>query len=216
MPVSKPRRILLAGVALAPLAPLAARAQGTPQAGTDYVVLESPQPTDSGGKIEVLEFFQYSCPHCFAFTPDLEAWRKHLGHDVAYGRVPVAFDPSRQVHSQLYYALQALNRLDDMHDKVFQAIHLEHRMLLDPNEIADFMAAHGIDRAQWLATFNSFTVMSQANRALQIWNAYKIDGTPTMACAGRYLTSPAMTRSRKGCLAVLDYLIEKTRRERKG
>lgn len=219
MPVRNSRRDVLIGLGWASLAPLAARAQGnsTPEAGTDYIVLQSPQPVETGDKIEVLEFFQYSCPHCFAFTPDLTAWRKHLAPDVVYHRVPVAFDPSRQPHSQIYYALEALNRLDDMHDKVFGAIHLGHRHLLEPSEIADFMAENGIDRAQWQAAYTSFSVVSKANQAVQIWTGYKIDGTPTLACDGKYLTAPSMVRSRTraGCLAVMDYLIERTRRERK-
>jgi len=77
------------------------------------------------------------------------------------------------------------------------------------------MAANGIDRAQWLATYNSFSVVTQANRAVQIWTSYKIDGTPTLACDGKYLTAPSMARSRSGCLLVMDYLVERSRRERK-
>ena len=219
MPVRNPRRDVLIGLCCASLAPLAARAQGggPPEAGVDYLVLPNPQPVETGDKIEVLEFFQYSCPHCFAFTPDLEAWRKHLPPDVAYRRCPVAFDPSRQPHSQIYYALVALNRIEDMHDKVFNAIHVAHKSLMDSNEIADFMAANGIDRAQWLATYNSFSVVSQANRAVQVWTAYKIDGTPTLGCDGKYMTAPSMVRShtRAGCLAVMDYLIVRARQERK-
>lgn len=214
-----PRRDLLIGLCWASLTPLAARAQGpsAPEPGVDYLVLDSPQPVETGNRIEVTEFFQYSCPHCFAFTPDLEGWRKRLPPDVAYVRVPVAFDPSRQPHSQIYYALEALGRLEDMHDKVFNAIHVAHHHLLDPNEIADFMAENGIKRDQWLATYNSFSVVSQTNRALQIWQAYKIDGTPMLGIDGRYVTAPSMVRShtRAGCIAVADYLIEKARHDRK-
>src|SRR6267154_3560539 len=219
MPVRNTRRDVLIGLCWAPLTPLVARApcNTTPEAGTDYVVLKSPQPVETGDKIEVLEFFQYSCPHCFAFTPDLTAWRKHLAPDVAYARVPVAFDESRQPHSQIYYALEALNRLDDLHDKVFTAFHVAKRHLFESNDIADFMASNGIDRAPWLATYNSFTVLTKARRAVQIWTSYKIDGTPMLACDGKYLTSPSMvrSRSRSGALDVMDFLIERARRERK-
>jgi len=217
MPVSNPRRDVLVGLCCAALAPLGARAQGnwTPVAGTDYIVLQNPQPVETGDKIEVTEFFQYSCPHCFAFTPDLQAWRKQLPADVAYVRVPVAFDPSRQPHSQLYYSLQALGRLD-LHDRVFSAIHVEHHPLLDTNQIADFMAENGIDRAKWLQTYNSFSVVSEANRAVQVYTAYKIDGTPMLACDGRYETSPAMVHgSRPESLVVMDFLIDKARKERR-
>ncbi|MBV8211481.1 MAG: thiol:disulfide interchange protein DsbA/DsbL [Burkholderiaceae bacterium] len=217
MPIFNSRRDVLVGLCCAALVPLRARAQEdwTPVAGTDYVVLQNPQPVETGDRIEVTEFFQYSCPHCFAFTPDLEVWRRRLAADVAYVRVPVAFDPSRQPHSLIYYSLQALNRLD-LHDKIFTAFHLDHRHLLETDEIADFMAQNGIDRTKWLQTYNSFSVVSQANRAVQIYTAYKIDGTPTLACEGRYETSPAMAHgSHTTCLLVMDFLIDKVRRERK-
>ena len=210
------RRSFIMGLCCAPLV-AAAQNASAPETGVDYLVLEVPQPLESGDKIEVIEFFQYSCPHCFAFTPDLTAWRKHLAPDVLYRRVPVAFDESRQPHAQIYYALEALNRLDDMHDKVFSAFHVAKRHLFESADIADFMAANGIDREQWLATYNSFTVLTKTKRAVQIWTAYKIDGTPMLACDGKYLTSPSTvrSRSRSGALAVMDYLIERARRERK-
>jgi thiol:disulfide interchange protein DsbA len=87
---------------------------------------------------------------------------------------------------------------------------------LKPDEIADFMAANGIDRKQWLDTFNSFTVATRANRATQVWKAYRIDGTPTMAVDGKFLTAPSMVGSREGSLKVLDFLIQRARSERQG
>jgi protein dithiol oxidoreductase (disulfide-forming) len=203
------RRRLLA---LGALLPVIARAQPkTPVEGTDYKVLQVPQPTESGNKIEVLEFFQYSCPHCYAFTPDLEAWRKTLAADVDYKRIHINWDNSTLAHTKLYYSLEQLGRVDDLHDKVFNAIHMSRKRMLDTDEIADFMAANGIDRKKWLEVFNSFSTATKAARAGQIWRAYRIDGTPTMGCDGRYVTSPSMTNSRTGSLVVLDYLIQRAR-----
>jgi len=231
MPAFRTRRNIVIGLCSSPLAsaPLAVLAQGVnvPKAGTDYTVLANPQPVESGDKIEVLEFFQYSCPHCYAFTPDLNAWRKHLAADVEYRRVPIAFDPSVQTHVQLYYTLEALNKIDDMHDKVFNAFHVNHRQLIEPGDIAEFMASNGIDRAQWVAAFNSFSVVTKAARAKRIAVAYEITGTPTMACDGKYETAPSMIHiepgidraragemARTGALDVMAYLIERSRRER--
>ncbi|HYB49790.1 MAG TPA: thiol:disulfide interchange protein DsbA/DsbL [Burkholderiaceae bacterium] len=196
-----------------------ARAQvaPAPREGLDYLVVLNPQPTEPPGKIEVLDFFWYGCPHCYAFLPDLEAWRKRQPADVAFHHVPVDFGvPGRDAHSKIFYALQALNRVDDMHVKVFDAFHQRHLRLLDRDEIADFMAASGIPREKWLAAYDSFTVASLVNRAHQTVQAYGIDGTPTLACDGRFLTSPSIVQSHTntGALAVLDYLIERTRRER--
>ena len=203
------RRLLAIGA----LFPLIARAQGNPTDGTDYKTLQVPQPTDSGNKIEVLEFFQYSCPHCYAFTPELEAWRKKLAADVDYRRIHINWDNSTLPHTKMYYSLEQLGRVNDLHDKVFNNIHQNRKRMLDTEEIADFMAANGIDKKQWLDVFNSFSINAKAAKAGQTWRAYKVDGTPTMACDGRYVTSPSMTGSRSGCLVVLDYLIGRARTE---
>jgi thiol:disulfide interchange protein DsbA len=209
-------RAAASAVAVLPAVPFGARAQvkGEPQAGTDYMVLKTPQAVESGSGIEVLDFFQYSCPHCFHFLPELSAWKKHLPADVDYRYLPVVFDERTAPHAKILYALEALKKIDEMHAKVFNAIQVDHRPLLDTAEIADFMASAGIDRAQWLATFNSFSVATRVLRAGQVWRAYQIDGTPSLGCDGKYLTSPSMVRSASGALQVMDYLIDRVRHER--
>jgi thiol:disulfide interchange protein DsbA len=209
------RRLFVFAFALTAAAPVLVSAQGrAPQEGKDYTVLKSPIPVESGGKIEVLEFFQYSCPHCFSFDPYLTAWRKKLPADVEYKRIPINWDNSTLPHVRIYYTLEALGKLEDMHQKVFIAIQKNRQPMLNPEQIADFMAANGIDRKQWLDTYNSFSVAARANRAGQIWRAYKVDGTPMMAVDGRYMTAPSMVGSREGALVVLDYLIQRSRTDR--
>ncbi|HYA66108.1 MAG TPA: DsbA family protein, partial [Burkholderiaceae bacterium] len=117
----------------------------------------------------------------------------------------------------IFYALQVLNRVDDMHVKVFEAFHQKHLRLLDRDEIADFMANNGIARDKWLAAYDSFTVAGLVNRARLMVQNYTIDGTPTLACDGRFLTSPSIASSHTnaGALAVMDYLVERVRRERR-
>ncbi len=204
------RQLLVAGALL----PLAAYAQSGLVEGRDYKAVVPPQPTESGNKIEVLEFFQYSCPHCYAFTPDLEAWRKKLAPDVEYRRVHINWDNSTLPHTKIYYSLEQLGKVDAVHDKVFNAIHQARKRMVDTNEIADLMAANGIDRKQWLDVYNSFSIATKATKAMATWKAYKIDGTPTMACDGKYLTSPSIVGSRPGSLAVLDQLIQRVRTEK--
>ena len=215
MPLSR-RSLLIASVATA-TPPLLARAQPAaraPQELKDYTVLKTPVPVESGAKIEVLEFFQYSCPHCATFEPYLAAWKKKLPSDVDYRRIPIAWDNSTMPHVRIYYTLEALGKLPEMHEKVFAAIQKNRQPMLNPDAIADFMAANGIDRKQWLDTYNSFSVAARANRAGQVWRAYKVDGTPIMAVDGRFMTAPSMVGTREGTLVVLDYLVQRSRAER--
>ena len=215
MPLSR-RSLLIASVATA-TPPLLARAQPAaraPQELKDFTVLKTPVPVESGAKIEVLEFFQYSCPHCATFEPYLAAWKKKLPSDVDYRRIPIAWDNSTMPHVRIYYTLEALGKLPEMHDKVFAAIQKNRQPMLNPDAIADFMAANRTDRKQWLDTYNSFSVAARANRAGQIWRAYKVDGTPIMAVDGRFMTAPSMVGTREGTLVVLDYLVQRARSER--
>jgi protein dithiol oxidoreductase (disulfide-forming) len=203
-------------VLAAALAPLAAHAQPAraPQEGKDFRVVQPPQPVEIGNKIEVLEFFQYTCPYCATYEPVLDAWRKKLPPDVEYRRIPIAWDATNVPHVRTYYTLEAMDKTGAVHMKVFRAAQARRGALLKPDEIADFMAANGIDRKQWLDTYNSFSVAARANRAGQIWRAYKIDGTPAMAVDGRFVTAPSMAGSNEASLAVLDHLITRARTER--
>jgi thiol:disulfide interchange protein DsbA len=166
-----------------------------------------------GNRIEVLEFFQYGCPHCFAFNADLERWKKTLPADVEFKRISINWNEDTVNHTRMYYSLEALDRLD-LHEKVFAAYHNGKRRLLDPKEVAGFMANNGIDEARWNETFSSFGVSSRVSRAGQVWRAYKIDGTPAVAVDGKFVTAPPMVNSREGTLAVLDFLIARARTER--
>jgi thiol:disulfide interchange protein DsbA len=209
------RRLLLIVFALTAATPALVSAQArAPQEGKDFTVLKTPVPVESGAKIEVLEFFQYTCPHCASYDPYLAAWRKKLPADVEYKRIPIAWDNSTMPHVRIYYTLEALGKLPEMHEKVFVAIQKNRQPLINPEQIADFMAANGIDRKQWLDTYNSFSVAARANRAGQIWRAYKIDGTPMLAVDGRFMTAPSMVGTREGSLVVLDYLVQRARTEK--
>ena len=124
---------------------LPALAQAKPVEGKDYVRLAQPQPVPPG-KIEVIEFFWYGCPHCNAFEPTVEAWVKKLSADVSFRRVPVAFrDEPFVAHQKIYYALEGLDLVAAMHRKVFYAIHNDRMRLDKIEDIAAFMAKNGVD-----------------------------------------------------------------------
>ncbi len=208
------RRQFLLATALLPSLSFAQRGGQSPEEGVHYRLVRPPQPVETGNKVEVLEFFWYGCPHCATFDPTLEGWRKKIPADVEYRRCAVAFDASRSAHSKIYYALEQLKQTDALHSKVFTVMHVNRKQMLDTNEIADFMAANGIDRKLWLDTFNSFSVATMTRRAAQTWAAYKLEGTPAVAIDGKFMTAPSMVGSREGTLAVMDFLIERSRKER--
>lgn len=190
-----------------------AAAQGTPVEGTHYVRLSQPQPVQTPGKIEVIEFFWYGCPHCFHFEPQLEAWLKKLPPDVNFRRMPVAFrEVPFVLHQKLYFAIEAMGLVEPLHRKVFTAMHVEHNPLSSPEAIGDFVAKNGVDRAKFLDAMNSFGVAGKAKQAAALSAGYKIDGTPAIGIDGRYYTSGSLSGSNERALAVTDYLLAQTRK----
>ncbi|QWD72325.1 thiol:disulfide interchange protein DsbA/DsbL [Polynucleobacter sp. UB-Raua-W9] len=182
--------------------------------GFDYRILPIAQPVETKGKVEVIEFFWYGCPHCYDFEPELTSWMKRQPKDVTFRRVPVAFRDDFMPHSQLFYALEALGKGDALNEKVMYAMHKENKRLLTESEIADWVASQGIDRNTFLATYRSFAVASKARAAKQLAEAYRIDGVPTIVMQGKYVTSPSIAGTKAKAIAVMDYLEEKIRKNK--
>ena len=192
---------------------LPAQAQGGPVEGTHYVRLGTLAPVSAPpGKIEVIEFFWYGCPHCNAFEPTLDAWQKKLPPDVAFRRVPVAFREVYAPQQQIFYALEALGKLEAMHRRVFYAMHSERQRLEKTDEIVALMEKNGIERAKFLEVFNSFSVQTKTKQATRLAEAYKIDGVPAMGVHGRFFTSGTLAGSPERALQVTEYLIKTLRK----
>jgi len=199
---------------------LAASASATPdnpQNGKDYLTIDKPQQTESGGKVEVTEFFWYSCPHCNALDPALTEWVKKQGDKIVFKRVPVAFRESFVPQQRLYYSLEAMGKAEELQAKIFRAIHVERRQLDTEAQIVEFITKEGIDKQKFLDLYNSFGVEAKVKRAVQLQSAYKIQGVPTLAVDGRYMTAPSIVSEGNGrmpepalhaaTLKVMDHLL---------
>ena len=186
-----------------------------PDAGIDYREVTPPQPVESGSKIEVLEFFWYGCPHCYAFEPSLNAWTKKLPSDVVFRRVHAQFTPQWVQHAKLFYTLDALGEVERLHRKCFDTIHGERRELLKDADMLEWAAQNGVDKAKFSDAFKSFGVAGKLQRAKQVVANYKIDGVPTLAVNGKFITSPSIASGMEKSLAVMDYLIAEERKAKK-
>lgn len=183
---------VVTALSLCLVAATAGATPANPQSGTDYRTLEKAQSTDSGNKIEVIEFFWYSCPHCKAFDPDLTAWVKKQGDKIAFKRVPVMFREEMMPEQRFYYALEAMGKADEMQEKIFKAIHTDRQRLDKEEAIVDYVVKHGIDKQKFLDLYKSFGVQTKVRRAAQLQEQYKVDGVPMIAIDGRYVTSPSI------------------------
>ncbi len=199
--------------------PLAAQAQGPaakkPVEGTDYLSLDKRLPSDVGaGKIEVIEFFWYSCPHCNAFEPQFAAWMKAAPKDVVVVRVPVRFRDDFEAQQRAYYVFESLGMVDALHGKLFHAIHTERQQLNTAAALAAWADKNGLPEKKFLDTFNSFGVAAKARRATQLQEAFKVQGVPALGVAGRFYTDGSLTQTMDRALQVAEYLIGEVRRGR--
>ncbi|MCC6535187.1 MAG: thiol:disulfide interchange protein DsbA/DsbL [Burkholderiales bacterium] len=161
----------------------------------EYTLVEPAQPPlePASGKVEVIEFFYYGCPHCYNLQPALKAWLKAAPKDVEFRRMPTIFRESWVPLTRTYYALEAIGALDKFHDEVFSAVHQQNVNLGDRKLLLDWAGRRGIDTRKLGEAYDSFAVQTKTQRSLQLTRAYGITGTPSIVVAGRYMTGPSMT-----------------------
>lgn len=190
-------------------------AQGKPENGREFKTLDKRVPTEApAGKVEVVEFFWYSCPHCNAFEPQLEGWLKKLPPDVSFRRVPVAFRDDFVPQQRLFYTLEAMGKVDELHRKVFQAIHVDKQATTKEDQILAWAEKNGLDKAKFKEVYNSFSVQAKARKASQLQEAFQVEGVPALGIGGRWYTDGSMAGSMGRALQVSEYLIAEARKSR--
>lgn len=169
------------------------------------------QPVADSGRIEVIDFFFYACPYCNELRPALEKWRKSLGKDVVFRRIPTVRRDSWVPLAKTFYTLEALGELERLHEEVYKSYHDEQIHMSKPDVMADWAAKRGVDRQKWLDTYNSDDVARKVELARKLTDAYDIQGTPSLVVNGRYLTSSGLTDDVGQVIPVVQGLIEMVR-----
>jgi thiol:disulfide interchange protein DsbA len=201
-------------------------APAVPKDGSEYLTLPAPQPTSAGDKVEVIEFFAYSCPHCNVFEPLLAAWVKEQGANVVFRRVHVGGSPRIAAQQRLFFTLESMGLLEQYHTKVFAAMHKEGQRLATDEQVIEWAARAGIDRAKFSDTYRAFGLPAKMRRADAMMDAYRVDSWPMVAIDGRFLTSPSLANQQsrqalteneqqQNALQVMDQLVARAKAERK-
>ncbi|MBL8307927.1 MAG: thiol:disulfide interchange protein DsbA/DsbL [Rubrivivax sp.] len=203
----------LAGAGLGLALAGSARAQGgAPEEGKHYVKLSTPVATSlpAGKKVEVIEFFWYGCPHCFALEPIITPWAKRLPADVAFRQMPFGYIGPVE-HQKLFYALEEIGQREALQHKIFTAIHVENKRINSEADITAFITSLGVDGAKFTEAWRSFAVNNKVSRGKTLSNGYKIDGVPALGIHGRFYTGATLAGSHERALAVTDFLINRVR-----
>lgn len=185
------------------------------KSGKDFLTLDRAVATEAGaGKIEVIEFFWYSCPHCNAFEPSFAQWVKNAPKDVVVRRIPVSFRDDFAPQQRLFFTIEAMNLMETLHPKVFAAIHVEKLMLNTDASVLAWAEKQGVDKAKFNDIYKSFGVATKLKRAVQLQNEYKVEGVPSLGVAGRYYIDGTLAGSMDRALKVAESLIAQVRQGR--
>jgi thiol:disulfide interchange protein DsbA len=217
-------KFLLAAVTLSAVALGVAASPTDPKDGVEYKTLGTPQPVDTGKKVEVIEFFDYACPHCAGFDAPLSAWVKKQGDNIVFKRVHIGRQGSDLPQAKMFYTLQAMGALTpELHGKAFDEIHVNHNRLSRDEQVFDFIAKQGVDRQKFIDTYRGFGVAGHMRKALSMMDAYKVEFWPVLVVDGKYQTAPSMADANArseaqlndAVLRVLDALVIKAKAEKK-
>jgi thiol:disulfide interchange protein DsbA len=182
------------------------------KSGKDFLTLDRPVATEVGtGKVEVIEFFWYSCPHCNAFEPTFAQWVKNAPKDVVVRRIPVSFRDDFAPQQRLFFTLEAMDLLDTLHGKVFAAVHIEKLPLNTDASVLAWADKQPLDKVKFNEIYKSFGVASKLKRAVQLQNDFKVEGVPSLGVAGRYYVDGTLAGSMAQALKVAEALIAQSR-----
>lgn len=208
-------RLLL--TALLCLLTLPTHAAGNLTAGTDYIELSPPRPIRvPAGKIEVREFFNYSCPHCFRLQGHLAKWlAQNQQDDIVLVHQPVVFQRYNGHFARVYYTIQALKLEKELHSEVYDALHVQRQLINSKGRFLDWLEEdHQIDRDRAEKVYDSFTVQTRARLANDIAADFGVDSTPQLAVNGKYIINPGLSRSYENLMTHLTELVEHERQAR--
>jgi len=182
--------------------------------GVHYIEIPFSDSLDTGKKVEVREFFWYGCPHCYRFEPVLANWLKNKPKEVIFVRTP-AFLPKRNNHARAFYAMEALGKLEALHSKFFTKVQNHSQRLTDKDDIVKFMTSNGINKAEFLKTWDSFDVDRKVKEANRLEQKYTIHSVPNIVVDGRYIVGADSAGGQDKVLQVVNYLVKKIAKEKK-
>ncbi len=179
-----------------------------------YTLLDPPQPSEGSGKVEVIEFFWYGCPHCYSIEPAVAAWLKTAPKDVVFKRVPAYPSDAWGSMATMYYTLEAMGVLEQYHSKVFDAMHKQNVNLSNKGKRDEWLKANGIDPAKYAEVEKSFTVNTKVARARQMTQGYKVDSVPRFIVNGKYVVSGESAGGNERIFPAVDAAIAIARKEK--
>lgn len=181
--------------------------------GIEYEVLAKAQPAPTDGKVEVIEFFSYGCPHCYSFEPYVDKWKETKADNIEFIQVPAVFSKNWEALATLYYASEVLGVQDKMHPAIFEAMHGEGKKVRSFEDLKALFEKNGVSAEELDKALNSFTVAAKTRRAKSMTAAYNIKSVPNVVVQGKYLTNGTLAQGHANVFKVVNSLSEKIEKE---
>ena len=180
-----------------------------------YDLINPPQPTESKDKIEVLELFWYTCPHCYGFQTYIDKWLAKKPDDVKFGYLPAVYENGKGVEfAKVFYTAQLLGVLDKLHKSLYEAVHVQKRQLKGEDQIMAFFVEHGVKEEDFQNTYNSFAVDTLLRTAVIMTAKYGVTGVPSLVFEGKYRITTDKVKGYQGMLDLVDQLAVEERQRR--
>ncbi|MBV1882360.1 MAG: thiol:disulfide interchange protein DsbA/DsbL [Pseudomonadales bacterium] len=183
------------------------------QEGVHYTVVSRQAKKNAGGKVSVVEFFSFACPHCYSLEPVMNKWKETAASHVDFSMMPAFWNPYFQLLAHAYYTADVLKVKDKVVTNLFEALHLQGRQLKSEGALADFFVEHGVAKADFDKTFNSFSVKQKVKLANTRFKQFDLKGVPGVVVGGKYFTDVKMAGSREAITEVIDFLVRKSKKE---
>ena len=178
--------------------------------GDNYDEIVSKVEVSKPGQKEIVELFWYGCPHCYDFEPVINPWSKSLPEDINFVRVPAMFGGLWDIHGQLFLTLQAMGIEEKVRSDIFEQVHTNPNSLSTPEQMASFLEVRDVDQEKFIATYNSFAINGQVNKAKELMKSYQISGVPSMIVNGQYRFDISSAGSPQKALELAEYLANKS------
>lgn len=179
--------------------------------GVDYELLQQPGKVEVPGKIEVREFFSFSCPHCFRLESFISEWKPKQAEDVNFVMTPAAMRKDWEPLAHAYYVAEALGKLDQIKPDLFDAIHVKKKQLFTQSELAGFFKGYGVSEDDFNKLYNSFSVRVKVRQATALAKTYRLRGVPALVVNAKYLVKTQNDKTFADMLEVVDFLVDKER-----
>lgn len=159
--------------------------------GRQFVRLNNQQTSAPRREIEVIEFFAYSCPHCYRLEPALQDWVKANTDRIRFRRIHME-TRAFELHQRLFYALQSKHVSQGAHRMAFQAFHEDGNLLRSERGILPLWMKLGFDATELGARLNSRDVDRDIEIDRQTQLRFGVTRWPTVVVGGRFFTNPEL------------------------